>query len=435
MKKQLICAAILSAASLSSNVVLAQTLPEAMLDSLEHNPELNIVLNQYQARQSAVRVAKGGYLPSVDLSGGYGYESTDSPSTRSAANDHDKDLNRGEMQLTLRQLLFDGFRTRNDVDRTSAEAEAHRYALQATAEDLALRVADVYMEVLFAEQARDLAQQNLQSHQRIYDQINKRTKQGIGSTSDLSQVDGRLARAESNVIVTDNNLFDSQSKFKRLVGALPQDLQQPELLLSKLPATLAEAEQQALENHPRLVGARLDLDAAGYKVDQLKSNYSPQFYLELGSSWGGDLDGVEGHNNDSTAMVRMNYNLFAGGKDKYQIKEASSQRGEAADILRNASDQVSEGLALSWNAHQALSRQEGFLERHTTASKETLVAYRKQFDLGRRTLMDLLDTENERFQAGADLLQAQRDKQVAEYRILNATGELLNTLQIVVPQS
>ncbi|MEH6650693.1 MAG: TolC family outer membrane protein [Motiliproteus sp.] len=435
MKKQLICAAILSATALSSNVTLAQTLPEAMLDSLRHNPDLSIVMHQYQARGAAVEVAKGGYLPSVDLDGGYGYEETDSPSTRSVDDDHEKELNRGELQLTLRQLLFDGFRTRNDVDRTSAEFEAHRYVLQATAEDLALRVADVYLEVLFAERARDLAQQNLQSHQLIYDKISKRTEQGIGSTSDLSQVDGRLARAESNVIVTENNLLDSQSKFKRLVGTLPQNLQQPELLLSQLPASLAEAEQQALESHPRLVGARLDLDAAGYKIDQLKGNYSPQVYFELGSSWNDDLDGVEGHNNDTTAMIRMNYNLFAGGKDKYQIKEAASQRGEAADILRNASDQVSEGLELSWNAHQALSRQEGFLARHTTASKETLVAYRKQFGLGRRSLMDLLDTENERFEAEADLLQAIRDKQIAEYRILNATGELLNTLQIQVPQS
>ncbi len=435
INKKLLCVAILGGSVLSSSALLAQSMPEAILSSIEDNPELSVVFNQYRARQSATRVAKGGYLPSIDLSAGYGNENSDSPSTRAANNDHDRSLTRGELSLTLRQLLFDGFGTSNDVDRTTAEEQAHRYQLQATAEDLALNVARVYLDVLLAEQTRVLSEQNLASHKQIYQQIDQRTAQGIGSTSDLSQAEGRLARAQSNRVAAENNLYDAQSKFLRLVGKSPAKLQQPQAPLDKLPATLALAQQQALEAHPRLIGAQFDLDATGYKIGQLRSRYSPQVFFELGSSWNDNIDGVNGHNNDTTAMIRLNYNLFAGGKDKYQIREAASQRDEAADILRNANRQVVEGLALSWNAYQALGQQQTFLQRHTSASEATLVAYRQQFDLGRRTLMDLLDTENERFEAEKSLLQSQRDHRFSQYRILNSTGSLLSALAIALPES
>ncbi|MFT6916004.1 MAG: adhesin transport system outer membrane protein [Motiliproteus sp.] len=424
---------------MGSALVHAATLPEAVLSGLVENPELGVVLNQLRAQESALSIAKGGYLPTLNLNAGYGRENTDSPGTRTLYDDHDKGLTRGELSVTLSQLIFDGFRTSEDISRSRAERDANRFEVNATASDLALEITEVYLGVLNAERTLSLAEENLSSHREIHDKIQKRTDQGVGSASELSQIDGRLARAASNKVAAENNLYDARATYLRRVGDAPDALTYADVTADVtadlLPQTQAEAEAYALANHPRLLAAQQDLEAAKSQISQAESNYYPEVYLELRSGWTDNVDGVEGHNNDNAAMVRFDYNLFNGGRDRHKVSQAAGQRGEAADILRSASRQVTEGLALSWNAYQSLERQERFLQQHVDASRATMIAYRKQFELGQRSLMDLLDTENELFEARRDRLVAERDGNIAEYRVLNATGTLLSAFKVELPES
>ncbi|MCL2911631.1 TolC family outer membrane protein [Shewanella aquimarina] len=442
--------ALAISAMLIPGAASSQTLEQAVAHTLDTNPDIRIAFNRFKAREEQVNQAIAGYMPSVDISGGYGWEQTNSPSTRRRAGQGDVDedgvieLMRGEVGFSIKQMLFDGFYTSSEVDRFSFEASADQWALFAAAEDIALDVAKVYVNYIRSEQVLTLAEKNLQSHKDIYDQIKQRTDSGLGSVADLSQITGRLARANANVIAAKNNFFDAKAQFVRIVEKEPENLIVPVPDDDMLPTNLTDGLKVAQENHPILKSAASDISAAENERSSAQSNYYPKLSLELGGNWNDNLDGedgysafasqnVGGHNNDLVAMVRVKYNLFAGGKDLAREKEAAYKIGEAKEIRQRAYRQVVEGVNLAWNAYEMLEPQKLYIRDHVIAAKDTQVAYSQQFNLGQRTLLDLLDTENELFEARKDYLDAEYDEILSEYRILNATGRLLESLRVTRP--
>jgi adhesin transport system outer membrane protein len=132
-------------------------------------------------------------------------------------------------------------------------------------------------------------------------------------------------------------------------------------------------------------------------------------------------------------MLRVRYNLSNGGADIAQKRATASQITEAKDVKLNASRQVQEGLGLAWNAREALLKQKDFMQQHVQASYDTVMAYRKQFLLGTRSLLDVLNTENELFEARQNAVNTDYDELYSEYRILNATGGLLDSVSFKAP--
>ncbi|MFB2735801.1 TolC family outer membrane protein [Shewanella mangrovisoli] len=430
----------------------SQTLEQAVAYTLDTNPDLRVAFNRFKAREEQVNQAIAGYMPTIDVTGGYGYEQTDSVSTRRRPNVGDVDssgvaeLNRGEFGVSLKQMLFDGFYTSSEVDRYSFEASADQWALLAAAEDMALDVSKVYLNYLRTDEVLKLAEKNLNSHKEIYEQIKQRTDSGLGSTADLSQITGRLARANANVISARNNLLDAKAQFIRVVAADPVDLIQPVPDADLLPKDLNSGLTDAQENHPILKSAANDIRAAENERSSVQASYYPQVSLELNGNWNNDVGGedgvsalasqnVGGYNNDLVAMVRVRYNLFAGGKDLAREKETAYKLGEAKEIRQRAQREVVEGVNLAWNAYEMLAPQKQYIRDHVMAAKDTQSAYTQQFNLGQRSLLDLLDTENELFEARKDYLQAEYDEITAKYRVLNSTGRLLDSLKVTRPEA
>ncbi len=428
----------------------SQTLEQAVAHTLDTNPDLRVAFNRFKAQEEQVNQAIAGYMPTVDLTGGYGYEQTDSVSTRRRPNigevdsDGVAELNRGELGVSIKQMLFNGFYTSSEVDRTSFEASAEQWALLAAAEDMALDVSKVYLNYLRTDEVLKLAEKNLNTHKEIYDQIRQRTDSGLGSTADLSQITGRLARANANVISARNNLLDAKAQFVRIVEADPVDLIQPVPDADMLPKDLNSGLAEAQENHPILKSASNDIRAAEHERSSAQANYYPQVSLELSGNWNNDIAGedgvgllqsVGGHDNDLLAMVRVRYNLFSGGKDLAREKETAYKLGEAKEIRQRAHREVIEGVNLAWNAFEMLGPQKQYIRDHVMAAKDTQSAYAQQFNLGQRSLLDLLDTENELFEARKDYLQAEYDEIIAKYRVLNATGHLLDSLKVTRPDA
>jgi len=445
-----------SAIALSLSMLIApaassQTLEQAVAHTLDTNPELKIVFNRFKAREEQVNQAKAGYMPTVDINAGYGWEQNDSPSSRRKVQPLNDNLDEGVMELergeagfSIKQMLFDGFYTSSEVDRYSFEASAEQWALMAAAEDMALDVSKVYLNYIRAEQVLLLAEKNLASHQEIHEQIKQRTDSGLGSIADLSQITGRLARANANVISAKNNLQDAKAQYIRIVEVAPDDLILPVPDADMLPSSLSESVKLASASHPILKSSESDINAAKEERNSAQSNYYPKFNLELSGNWNNDVNGedgysqfasqnVNGYSNDLVAMVRMRYNLFAGGKDLARDRESAYKINEAKEIQQRANRQVVEGATLAWNAYEMLSPQKLYIRDHVIASKQTQVAYAQQFNLGQRTLLDLLDTENELFEARKDYLQTEYDEIIAKYRVLNSTGRLLESLRVTRP--
>lgn len=255
-----------------SNPVSAQTLEQAVSITLASNPELKSAFNQFKSREYDAEASSGAYLPKIDLDAGIGYEAIN---PAESSGNRNTDLTRKDATLTLTQLIWDGSATLNDMDRTAAEAEADRYQLLADASNMALEVAKIYLDATKASEILTLSENNLAIHKDIYRDIKKRADSGIGSTADVTQVEARLAKAHSNLVAAQNNLFDIYTQFRRLVGQEPVSLEFPRADQNAIPPTLENALNMAQENHPVIKVAQADVDAARFQYKQSKAPNHP----------------------------------------------------------------------------------------------------------------------------------------------------------------
>jgi adhesin transport system outer membrane protein len=344
-------------------------------------------------------------------------------------------LTRKEATLSLTQLIWDGSSTLNDMDRTAAEAESVRLQLLSDAQDIALEVSKIYLDVVKASEVLALSEANLSVHKNIHRDIKKRVESGIGSTADLTQVEARLAKANGNLLAAQNNLYDSQTQFMRLVGQAPQDLVFPRADKNAIPANIDDALKRAFDNHPVIKVAQSDVDSARFQYKQSKGTNLPTFSFEANQTWREDSGGIEGSSDEFSAMLRMRYNLYNGGSDADRSESMVYQLNKAKDLRDRTFRTLEEGLRLSWSALDLTLQQKEFLAEHVDAASSTVIAYNKQYKLGKRTLLDLLNTENELFEARKGYLDAKYAEQYAKYRVLNATGGLLDALRVDTPEA
>jgi len=284
-----------------------QTLQEAMRSALEYHPEVQSALNARLSVDERLKAAKGGYLPKVDLLMGYGWEGSDNPTTRGDG-DHRKTLTRGESSLSLQQMLFDGFATDSEVARQRATVNSRALELMGISQRTALKTAEVYLDVLRRQEFVRLAEYNLRSHERVYEQITQRSARGVGRMADQEQAEARLAQARNNLITEQTNLADAKVNYFSVVGRPAENLSPPDGLAGLVPEDLLAARQEMLQNNPFLRSSEADVDAADAQYQAARSTYYPRFDVELANGYNDDLDGTKGHDNSWQAMVRMRYN-------------------------------------------------------------------------------------------------------------------------------
>jgi outer membrane protein, adhesin transport system len=411
----------------------AMTLSEAIQSTLDNHPEIHAGINSRLSSDEEVNIAKGGYLPTVDLLVGYGREHTDSPTTRAMGNHNTETLNYRNSELRLRQMLFDGFNTPNEVARTEAVVNARAYRVLGTSESLALRTVEVYLDVLKRRELVSLAKNNLLAHQRINDQIDLRSRQGVGSNADLDQSQARLALAQNNLYTEQVNLADAEANFFSAVGRMPDELASPATIRGAMPADLSAARQTVMDNNPFLKSAQADVHAAEKQYEVAKSTFYPRFDVEVATRADDNLQGDEGHSNGWRAAVVMNYNLFNGMRDKARLQSTAHQINESMDIRNNALRVLNENLALAWNAMDNARLQTPKARDYADYTTRVREAYQQQFRLGQRTLLDLLDSENELFTANRRYSEVRYTEEFSMYRVIAAMGELLRQQQVVVP--
>lgn len=411
----------------------AMSLNEAIQNTIDNHPEISASANDRRSANEEIKVAKGGYLPTVDLMAAYGREHTDSPTTRALGNHNKETLNYTQSELRLRQMLFDGLYTPNEVGRTTAVANSRAYYVRGTSESLALRTIEVYLEVLKRRELLTLAKNNLQAHLRIDDQIGLRSNRGVGSNADRDQSAARRALAENNYNTAQVDLADAEANFFSAVGKLPDELETPASIRGEVPADLNAARQSMLLNNPYLKSAQADVDAAEKQYESSKAPFYPRFDAELAVGANDNIQGYEGHDNEWRAAVVMNYNLFNGNRDKARLQSNSYKIGQAQDIRNNALRMLNENLALAWNAMSNARLQTPVARQYADTTSRVRVAYQDQFGLGQRTLLDLLDSENELYDASRRYTELRYTEEFAMYRLLATEGELLRKARVVVP--
>lgn len=411
-------------------VAPAETLQDAVKTMLSTNPDVRSAAHNRLARDEEVRQARAGYFPTLDVQAGAGKDYVDRPI--------DADLDPTLVQVSVRQNLFAGLATTNEVDRQKARVASQSYLVRSTANNTALKASDVYLEVLKNQAVVDLAKENLTLHERIADQIKLRSESGVDSRADMDQIQSRLNLAHANLIVAQQNLLDARTNFNAVVGSPPQQLVRPTPPTVTLPASLAEAEQLALAAHPQLKSANADLQARREQDEVARSPFMPRIDLEADktyqqeNSYGSSYDGYE--EEDLRVFVRVRYNLFNGWKDEARKQETVHLINEAQEIRNHTHRQVVESIHLSWQALEAAKQKLAFIKKRLQFAASTAQAYTKQWNIGQRTLLDVLDAEAERIDSARQLVTAEYEELYAQYRILNGLGQLIPALQLQWPK-
>lgn len=414
------------------NPTHATSLNQAIEQAITSNPEVLEQLNQKLSRDQEIRQAKSGFLPTIDIVAGYGTETSDNNSTRITNHGHSRSMNRQEAQLVLRQMLFDGFETSSETSRQEFRAESANQQLINLSQEILIDAITAYINVLRTQKLVKYAEDNVAIHEKIYDQVELRSKQGIDNRSSLSQIEGRLNLAYANLEAEKNNYQDALTEYERVVGTLPNDSLEEASFELEFPKDYKSTLSMALENHPAMKAASADVKAVEMQRKTSKSNYYPDVELELGSEWADNQNGVRGHDNAHYAMLNLRYNLYNGGedtaritKDAYLIQEAKSRQA----VTRR---KVIKAVENAWNAHQSANKRSGFLNKYVESTIKTRDAYEQQFRIGERTLLDLLNTENEIFSAHSENIKNEYENILAKYRVINSMGILLKELQLSV---
>ena len=405
----------------------AETLHDAVHYMLQTNPEIRAVSFNRQARDEEVKQARSGYFPTLDASYSAGVDDLDKVNAALDGKSHPKST-----VLSLRQNVFRGFADKYEVKRQGSRVNSAAYLLQGTSENIALRTSRVYLNVLRQLEILDLAEENVVTHQRIFDQIKLRSESGLDRKADLDQVMGRLALAESDVVVTSANVIDAKTDYQFTVGRMPEDLIEPYSVDSFMPASAEEVKQLALANYPILKSAQADVDAREAQHVVAKSNYYPKLDLVADQKWEDDVD-YPGYYEEFTAAAVARFNIFNGWKDKARIAETYKLICEAREIRNNTHRQIVESIQLSWVAYQSTLSRLVYLENYVKSTGITAEAFSKQWNIGRRTMFDVLDIEAELINAKIDLVNAQYDKVYAQYRILSGIGRLVHSLGLQWP--
>ncbi|HAT8108222.1 TPA: TolC family outer membrane protein [Legionella pneumophila] len=426
--------ALLVAALLTSSYATADTLYEAVQYGMIANPDILLNTAKGLSAKQAIDKAKGGLYPSIDVTGGFGRQRSINPTSAAIDDTPSTTLNIVESAVELRQRLFAGGGIINEVKRNQYLTEAQKWKTQGIAEDLALEITKNYFAVLLYERLYAYSIENLKAHKAVFKMIKERADAGITRAAEVDQANARLALAEANKISALADLQEVKINYAKTVGKWPENLQMPRVpARNSLPNNLARIIEKGLDNHPTVKSSYADIKEAKAQYDVARAAYYPEVNLVLNSSKNKNLGGLAGPNDSDTVALRMNYNAFRGGADAAHIRETAYQVQEAYETKNRTLLELKETIRLAWNAYVASALRIQPLKQHVTASRKTRTAYQDEFKVGKRTLLDLLDSQNEYYESQIELARAENDEILSRYRILNGMGCLLKYLNLRLP--
>jgi len=406
--------------------LMALNMNEMVQKTLDKNPKMQKEISNYRAISYDLEKAESGWKPTVDLKGDIGYEHNKRDYTgNSGLNNEATDLVRSTVGVVATENLFEGFATDNEILEQESRVISARYQALQSANTLALRSSEVYIEVIRQKAILDLLEENVKSHERIYNFIRERTEAGSGRRSDVEQSQGRLALSYSNYIAQVNNYQDAIINFERIFGTVYTAASLDKPSTPALPAdNYEELWRIAQENNPTLSLEHSNIEVQVSRMEKDKANFYPTLDLELSADTSNNVQGYEGTNTGARGLLKLNYNIYRGGNDeltKLQNLEYITAQKESLNEQQLA---VREKLKLAWYAQEITYRQIRCIRLHVKYTKMTVDSYTQEYQLGRRSIVDLLNVELEYNSAKEQLLNAQNDILFARYRVLEALGLL-----------
>ncbi len=423
-----------------SAVSSAETLIDAVNNAVATNPQVLGAMANTRAAKFNIKQAKAGYLPTVDIRAGRGTEHTNIKQLKRAGTALGT-LGKREVALSLSQMLFDGFGTKSEVERRIELLNASENSTSDTREAIAFRAVEAYLDVLRNQHLVDLAVENVKAHEETLSDVKIKVRSGVGTSADQLQAEGRIALSRSILAARQGQLKESESNYQRVVGSMPSDLLVPaprslnlvehgEIAQQKLNQAIDDAYQTASNEHPALKSANAFYSAADAAIDAAKAANFPRLDLEMNVTRDDNVSGVDGIRNTESLMLVARWNLFRGGADQAQIDALSEQHYASLQDVADTKRAIKENVEISLKAKATSELRLTYLAQHVSASAGTLESYKSQFGLGKRTLLDMLNAENELFTARSNEVVGKFDDILNQYFVEASKGILIKSLGV-----
>ncbi|MGH6969567.1 MAG: TolC family protein, partial [Stellaceae bacterium] len=340
---------------------------------------------------------------------------------------------RQELSAVLTQKIYDGGATTAEVDHQLSRARSAAYRVDENAQYVGLDAVEAHLDVVRLRDILALADKNVQAHADIVQRVQTRSAGGAGSAASLAQALSRYERAQADRDQVRGNLADAEARYLTIVGQAPGTLESPTVPVGLLP-TDVDASVRIMRNTNPVVKAReADIDSAKAAVELADSRFDPKINLEVGGDHNRNVGGVPGRDNEARALVVLQWNLYAGGADIHNREAAYAQVEQARTDRLGALRKSEQDLRQAWAAYEAAQHRVPLLSSAAQHDSEVRTAYGQQYQLSQRSLLDLLDAQNDYFQAQINAENAQSQAVFQAYKILAIQGNLLQALNVQPP--
>lgn len=419
----------------SAQVAIAQSagqavsLQEAIAVAVNSNPEIAQAQYNKEAIQMERKQAQGLYAPRVDLEATAGIRRLDN-TTRRSLNIADQTLYPLEAQMRAEWVALDFGRRRGELLRQSARVDGASLRVVERSEFIALQVARQYLDMLLQQRIVAASQDNVGFHQTLVNDLGTGVQQGSISIADQQQAQERLQSAIVRQAEAEQSLQEANISLRRLTGLDINQVQLPPSLAGSAPASLDEAIGLARTEHPRVREAQADVDAAHSLADSAKGDLYPRVGVSASGRIGDNIDGYRGTTKDVQGNVFLRWNMFDGGinRAKYQemVRRSSEARYRLYDLVRASEEDV----RIAWTTQRTQAKVSAELAKQSRVSDDLLLSYRSQFNVGRRSLLDVLDAQNSRYSVQVRLETARFSEIFAGYQTLAATNRFLTAMNV-----
>lgn len=422
--------ALLAGAALAAAPASADTLREALVEAYRTNPTLQAARAQQRANDENVPIEKAAGRPDIGATGRYTEFLKQSSTSFTAP---ERAVNLG---VDLGVPIYSGGAVKNAVRAAEERVQAGQAELRATESAVFSQVVAAYMDVIRNEAIVGLAANQVDVLSTNLQATRDRFEIGDLTRTDVAQSEARLAAAQSDLRAAQANLITAREDYIALVGQAPTDLQPPPPLPG-LPGSADDAVAVALENNPDLIAARERAEAAGYDIEVAGAGRLPRVSLFTGYTYdnylgtlGGAIvddptiprDDVSQSSSGAQAGVSISIPIFQGGRPAALQRQAQARASAALeDIIAAERDVIAQVRAAfsSWQASLAIIESS---QAAVDAAALSLEGVRAENSIGNRTILDVLNAEQELLNAQVELVTARRNAYVAGFSLLAAMG-------------
>lgn len=407
----------------------AISLTEAIAIGVESNPEISQAQMNMEAIQFEREQASGLYDPRVEVETGFGARKLENPTRRALGIEQDW-LTPLDASIRADWTVYDFGRRRGELLRQAARVDGASQRVLERSEFVALQIARQYLDVLLQQRIVAASSDNTGFHRALVGNLAQGVDQGSISIADRQQAEERLQAALVREAEAEEILQNAKIRLQSLTGLAIEQVVLPPDLSTMLPPSEAEAVGMARTRNPLVLEAQADVDAANALAKSAKGDLYPTVGVEAYARAGEDIDGFQGETNDVLARGFLRWQIFDGGINQAKYQEMVRRASEARFRLHSRQRDAEEDVRTAWNAMTTQGRILGELGTQSGVTDDLIRSYQAQFNVGRRSLLDVLDAQNTRYNVQVRLESARFSEIFAEYQTLAATHRLLEALEI-----